>query len=104
MPGVKDPERNYTRTEEQLAQEVEMMRTPERWPCWPLLPIKRMIQDHNFPEIGCLIDIMFAKDLQVYVGMSPYVQVRLQDATSVWPDVVRYASYEDIVADGWVVD
>lgn len=103
MAGVKDLERRYHRTQEQLAREVGMMKMPETWPCWPLLPVKRLVQGQNGPELGCMIDILFAKKLYVYIGMSPFKQIRMQDASG-WPDVVEYVSYEDIVADGWVVD
>lgn len=67
----------------------------DQWPCWPLLPVKNTIRkdETGFPELG------------VIVAGKP-LAVRLSCLFDFNPDAPakQYASIEDLLADGWIVD
>jgi hypothetical protein len=75
------------------ARDIEMMKTPDDWPAWPLLPLKRPNKAY-----GTSFAYMFAEGKpRIYRG-------------SMWkPDptkdpCVEFDSFEAIAADGWMVD
>lgn len=75
---------------------LSMMYSPDDWPRWPALPLKRS-RKNSFPEIGFILE---SKDqpYRVYLG-SIYGESSLQDHS-----YMDYDSYEAIVEDGWIVD
>lgn len=81
-----------------------MMRTPDMWPRWPLLPIKRYNPEHHGTEVA----VMFAVAdhlTTVFLGyMFAAKGPTIADAMACYPNRLRYDTYEDIIKDGWIVD
>lgn len=75
---------------------------PNRWPCWPLLPIKRGNQQLNDKNLGVLFDTDPKKGYRVYhcylfdlpMPQKQFAQVPHTD----------YATVDALLADGWMVD
>jgi hypothetical protein len=69
------------------SNDLQFMKDPDRWPRWPLLPVKRGTQ------MGLMLE-------------HPRVYLRnLWDSTPL-ADVesIKYDTYESVIADGWIVD
>jgi len=74
-----------------IGKEVNMMSTPNKWPAWPMLPLKR----------GSSIGFLFDNDkvkTTVFLG-----NIFCGKAPSTLPKM-EYTSYEAIYNDGWRVD
>lgn len=77
-----------------ITEHMAFMADPDRWPRWPLLPVKRYKDDTL--ETGYLIEMKGSKYV-VYQNTIFCADPRT-DAH------FRYESFEAIVADGWRVD
>lgn len=88
---------NYRQISEER-NHVEMAKHPELWPMWPYLPLKHSVKRDNsgFPELGLLLDSDPPKAKVFHNCL--YLPI-----TSETP-VTEYASFEELFADGWVVD
>ena len=82
---------------------VAMVRSPDRWPAWPYLPVKR----GHLPDAD--LGIVLASETTV-LGDHPTVYLinlfalpRTPDEWAAAPKMT-YPSAEAMVADGWVVD
>lgn len=76
-----------------------MMKNPNNWPMWPLLPLKnhRDCEPGQLPRIGVLVaphagDVRFLPDKNV------------QDVTTDDLAGVPQADVDELLDDGWVVD
>lgn len=69
----------------------EMILTPEAWPIWPVLPLKK----RGEWETGFLL---FGHGLKVYIG-TIFLAVELSELKS-----IQYSSVDELLAAGWVVD
>jgi hypothetical protein len=75
-------------------RDAQMIASPDEWPQWPLLPLKRR-GDDDFPEVGCLLE----GQLVVYLcNMWSF------DTDAPTSRAIRYPSIEALLDDGWVVD
>jgi hypothetical protein len=77
-------------------RDLKMMRTPEDWPVWPRLPLKRRQGGGQPPELGFLVAIAEWR-----------TRVFFDDMFAPITDDTRCKDYPDleaIVADGWIVD
>jgi hypothetical protein len=82
------------------------MEDPEKWPSWPLLPVKRYTEKPrgglNLPDCALLYD-----DLS-RTGVAPTVY--LENLFTATPESMKtaekieYQDFADLIADGWVVD
>lgn len=70
---------------------IDFMRSPNRWPMWPRLPIKKGL------DVACLVEIGFSGVEPIVYHGSIYGPLSEDNST-------KYKSFEDLVADGWVVD
>lgn len=77
-------------------KELEMMQTPDNWPVWPYLPLKRR-------PIKTDEDIGLLMERGPTIGVKPTVYLCNLFAPSL-EDFVEYKSFEELVDDGWVVD
>ncbi len=80
-----------------------MMEHPERWPRWPVLPIKRRM-DHGLPDYAVMLAIEHHGTTVVHINLS-YIsngktlnQIVEDSATTVYPDI------DSLLDDGWIVD
>lgn len=83
-----------------------MIKSPDNWPCWPVLPLKRYtkVRPGAFPDLGIILSVEGVPANTVYevdMFMCPDIKQLMTD-----PNIVKheYSSPEEIVADGWVVD
>lgn len=81
-------------------EEVQMMKSPQQWPMYPFLPVKRRSGKRGvWPELGTMVS-----------GNGPVVVAASIDDLMKDPALVRngklytFKSYEEIVSAGWVVD
>lgn len=77
--------------------DAEMMRRPNLWPRWPVLPLKRRSAETGFPETGMLVEASDVPLTTVLVGT-------IFDADVFALPRKEYESADAIVADGWIVD
>lgn len=80
------------------AKDVSMMQRPMDWPRWPLLPVKRHM-GKGFPECGFMLEgtgtKVFLMNMFAFAEQKkPFAEIPFK----------QYASFNDIVADGWTVD
>ena len=75
--------------------ELQMMQSPDEWPNWPVLPVKRSGQ------IGCMFEGKNnqARPTVFLINMWQLVHSNIDDV-----ERVEYGSLEEVVSDGWVVD
>jgi hypothetical protein len=82
-------------TPERREQDLAMMKSPNDWPIWPKLPLKRPGHD----EHGYLINTSVKDDT---VEPKVYMRFIFQEHE---PTAFReYESLEAVVSDGWTVD
>lgn len=78
--------------------DVVMLKNPDLWPRWPLCPVKRYDKSkpHGFPDCGVVTEGRFVVFMVNLYRVSPGVFDSCEKH--------EYESYEDMVADGWMVD
>lgn len=78
--------------------DLEMINSPELWPLWPILAMKRYHKDKpgEFPETGVIFD---GEPTTVLVGC-----IGLTEFTHPECEKVTYRTVEDLLADRWIVD
>jgi hypothetical protein len=80
------------------SEELAMMSEPDRWPQWPLLPIKLL--GHAFEEEGT--GLLFADKQPIIYLINLWAvkdQEQLRNAKQ-----LKFTSFESILDAGWVVD
>ena len=94
-----------------LAEDLEMLQRPGRWPHWPVLPVKRPDprfssgrHSTSFNQFGLMVAVP-ERRYHVYLGhridvAGPGTLAGVLDQLP----RVEYSSYEEILVDGWVVD
>lgn len=80
----------------QTFDDVAFLKTPEKWPNYPLCPVKnRNEQKDNFPLLGVIVSprptVYLVNLFSIQPGMEP-------------PETREYGSFEELIADGWIVD
>jgi hypothetical protein len=78
----------------------------EHWQCWPVCPVKRYDKDekherHTWPTCGI---VWAAKPTVLVVNMFAISGMNFSMAKEAAEAVHEYASFDDMVADGWIVD
>jgi hypothetical protein len=76
-------------------QDAAFMADEDRWPRWPVLPLKR--GGEGFPTLGVLVAGQGPTVLEL--SMFELVPEKIEKCTQ-----HRYASFEQMVAAGWRVD
>ena len=71
---------------------LDMMKNPDRWPCWPYLPLIKKAGD-----LGVLLDSDKGK---IVVLANLFMLPKSFDQAP----HLKYDSCEAIIADGWIVD
>jgi hypothetical protein len=80
-----------------------MMKNPNNWPIWPVLPIKnhRDRKPGQFPRLGALIDVGPADGTPEPHFVEGCIY---QDTTFEGAKAAPKADIDKLIADGWVVD
>jgi hypothetical protein len=109
LPGTPVPEPPEWR-EKALA----MLQSPDRWPMWPFLPMKRRFRrDDGFETLEAGFSV--TADYPTYVlrgfpsaaGVIAQLNVEDDGASNPWYEehlVRRYETAEEMLDDGWAVD
>lgn len=77
--------------------DLAMISHPERWPRWPLLPLKRRTAKGEW-ELGTLVG---APEVGFEVVLADMYTFRLSAAKL---KSIEYDNANDVLADGWLVD
>lgn len=81
-----------------IAASRAMILDEDRWPNWPILPLKRGID--NKTNVGCLVARTDGKPLRVVLeNMFGNLSAAVAE-----DQYCEYATVDDLLADGWVVD
>ena len=75
-----------------MNKHLDMMKNPDRWPVWPLLPLIK-----GKDEVGVLLQ---SEGAYIVVLANLYMMPKSLDLAP----QIKYDSAEAIVADGWIVD
>ena len=80
-------------------RDLAFMNTPEEWPCWPVLPLKKTGASWGNPKgLGFMVGGLGAT---VFVG---FMFIGPDWSPGLHKDKITYDSFEAIIADGWRVD
>lgn len=78
---------------------LKMIKTPDEWPAWPYLPIKRRDPNGGWPD--CRLLWIGAPNRVVEANL--FALPKTKEEFLALP-YTQYDSPEAIVADGWIVD
>lgn len=78
---------------------LAMMKDSSRWPCWPFLPLKRGNNELKDKNLGVLVSGYGPKVFHQYLFDLPSTIEKLESSPN-----TEYSSFEELLADGWVVD
>ena len=84
---------------EEIRRELIMMRDVSAWPQWPFLPVKKS-QERGFPICGVVVCDTHGKSSPVIYDYNIFDQKEFDFDKK----IATYNSFEEMVADGWVVD
>jgi hypothetical protein len=84
---------------DEVAESLAMMQEPNRWPKWPVLPVKRR-HDKGGPECGLMIEGRPTVYIANMFTLTPGALMPQLETTQSF----GYPSYNDLVNDGWIVD
>jgi hypothetical protein len=79
-------------------KDIKMMSTPDNWPRWPRLPVKR--SDPKWQgqiEVGVMMAV--EGHLTTVFLTTLFSEIKLDTTKK-----IVYGSYEEIQEDGWIVD
>jgi hypothetical protein len=90
-----------------LVRNVAMFRTPNLWPCWPYLPVRRPLPDNTGQQLGVLYDAcgacgQYGYSATVFLA-NLYFLPRARDELFALPKCV-YDTAEEMAEAGWTVD
>ena len=91
-----------SREEEERQADLEMMKGPDAWACWPLLPMKK-VEKHD-TVVGFL---MATGKPKLYLrNFMDLHELGIRTAKEVDEKIPakEYANFEEILNDGWIVD
>lgn len=83
-----------------MHDDLAMMKDPALWPVYPYLPVKKPSPDGGWPTLGVLIE----DATEATVFFTNMFELPLTEAQLIKVPKKEYASFEDMVADGWIVD
>lgn len=83
--------------------DAQFLKHHDEWPAFPVCPVKRYKKDkqHTWPDCGI---VWPRKPTVLVVDMFSISGMNFIMAKEAAEAVHEYASFEDMVADGWVVD
>ena len=83
-----------------VENDLEMMTNTMNWPNFPVLPVKRYTKESCMPEAGIMVpDLPTVFVVNMWDLKSGVLKDQLKDVPK-----KEYATYQELIADGWVVD
>lgn len=91
-------------SEIEVGDNLEMMLSPNNWPCWPRLPMKRRVGEGV--ELGILYEAVIAGKYAWVPGASITEEILKNDNRIIWinKDSKLESEFKMILQAGWVVD
>lgn len=92
-----------TAEEQRIVRErddLAMMKNPNLWPAWPVLPIKKRNSKGGFPESAFLIE---AQDYKFVVVHGNIFRMS-EEGYFKTCKITKFDSFEDIISAGYTVD
>ena len=90
------------REEKERAENLKLMKSPDKWLCWPILPVKRVIVKTEMPAIGFMLatgePVVYLKNMYDLKGGSSVKDIMENTPSK------RYENFEEILNDGWLAD
>lgn len=85
-----------------MNEDLKMMASPDKWPMWPMLPVRKSVKG-GFPLCGLMLAV--DNHLLTVFEVNMFSVKNLGDVIKD-PKIKRatYNEYSEIVADGWYVD
>lgn len=83
--------------EQERIESVALINDPGKWPCWPMLPLKKYTGRGGFPDCAILVD-EGGRTKKVYMA-----DMSLSNLSKDTP-VKEYPHAEAILDDGWRID
>ena len=85
--------------------DLEMLRSPELWPAYPVLPVKRYGRGAmgDMPECGVVWaghEVVFVVNLYMLPKGTTYRKLVADESIKAYP----YKTWEGLLMAGWVVD
>jgi hypothetical protein len=84
--------------------DLKMMQSPDEWPAWPRLPMKRYPADPVKVGFGVLVERMSTFEYAWLPGISIVDQIHPEDLIGKWFQRDNVAKLQEILDDGWIVD
>ena len=81
-------------------RDLRMIMDPSLWPRWPLLPLKRHKKDYSMPDMGCMCEGALEDRFVIYEINCWHPK----ETPLPWPEIARYNTAEELIADGWKID
>lgn len=90
--------------EKEKTEDLKLMKDPQSWRRWPILPVKKLVENGERPKIGFLLAI--GKPIVYLKNMYDLKDLGITTVKEIMEKVEskEYSSFDDIVDDGWTVD
>ncbi len=82
-----------------MMDDLQMMQNPDKWPQWPYLPVKRWVKDRQTPDLA-IMSVTGESASKPIV----YFKNMFDSKALIRTKHLEYASFEELLNDGWVVD
>lgn len=86
---------------ERYARDAAMILRPDRWPRWPILPLKRLREGQGWPEYGVLLALA---EYRTAVFKANLFALPPTEAELLALEKIEYPSFTALLDDGWTVD
>lgn len=80
--------------------DLDMIKDYMSWPLYPFLPVKKRKKDGGFPTLGVIV----ADNRPLVYKQSVDEVIKLDRALTDDDVQARYSSFEELIADEWVID
>ena len=78
-------------------ESIDFLKRPHVWPCWPVCPVKRYVEQGKFPDTG----VILADGTWIVYRICLFLLTKGELESC---EKHEYESVEALVADGWEVD
>jgi len=92
-----------TRQTDDADRHVRMMLSPDNWPVWPVLPIKRLTHTPQGQKRETAL-LWSNDDVAIYLVPNKNMMQSVYKADILPENVLTPDKAREMVADGWVVD
>jgi len=84
-------------------ENIAFIKDEDKWPHWPLLPVKKYKEGETWPTFGTLVSPIENNGILWVVSASIFL-LTLEMVTQKSVPIKAYDTVEEMVADGWMVD